>query len=217
MAWSAENATKAYLRALKSGNKAMEPNMVEFVSALAAGSGARLMVEACSDAAGPTTLALIAAAHQTGGRVVCIVAGPDELHSSIEALGPEADRVELVVGDARTLLLGEYRGADFVMVDCELGDHERVFTAAQAGAREACGGLVVGYNAFCERSWPSGSGGGGGSGLRVDLLPIGGGLRVCRVPPGAKTSQWVVRVDEFTGEEHVFRITSPRRKRIEEA
>nr|XP_010910329.1 uncharacterized protein LOC105036263 [Elaeis guineensis] len=212
MAWSAENATKAYLRALKSGNKAMEPNVAEFVSALAAGSSARLMVEACSDAAGPTTLALIAAAHQTGGRIVCIVAGPDELHSSIESLGPEADRVELVVGDARTLLLGEYRGADFVMVDCELEDHKWVFTAAQAGAMEACGGLVVGYNAFRERSWPSGGGGSGG--LRVDLLPIGGGLRVCRVPPGAKRSQWVVRVDEFTGEEHVFRITTPRRKRI---
>ncbi|CAD5171503.1 unnamed protein product [Musa acuminata subsp. malaccensis] len=212
MVWSAENATKAFLRTLKLGNKAKEPDLTEFVSALAAGSGARLMVEVCADSAGPTTLALIAAADQTGGRIACIVRGPDELHSSLEALGPDAGRVDLVVGDAQHLLLGEYRGADFVLVDCASEEHERVFRAAQLGAMEACGGVVVGHNAFCESSSPSVDALGG---LRVDLLPIGGGLRVSRVPPAGKRSQWVVRVDECTGEEHVFRITSPRKKWIE--
>ncbi|XP_073009114.1 uncharacterized protein [Typha latifolia] len=208
MTWSAENATKAYLRTLKLGNKPMEPDVAEFISALAAGSGARLMVEACSDSAGPTTLALIAAANQTGGRAVCIVHGPDELRSSVEFLGAEADNVELVVGDARKLLMGEYLGADFVLVDCEMREHEHVFRAAQAGAVEGCGGVVVGYNAFCGRPCRSGR-------TKVEHLPIGGGMTVCRVPPQAKKSQWVVRVDEDTGEEHVFRITSPRRKWIE--
>ncbi|KAM0935246.1 putative S-adenosyl-L-methionine-dependent methyltransferase [Dioscorea sansibarensis] len=207
MAWSAENATKAFLRTLKTGNNGMEPDVAEFISAMAAGSGARLMVDVCADTAGSTTLALIAAAQQTGGRVVCIVPGADELQSSVISLGTQAENVELVMGDARELLMGEYRGADFVLVDCDLADHERVFRAAQAGAMEACGGVVVGYNAFHKETCGSRSGGG----LRVELLPIGEGLRVSRVPPAAKRSQWVVRVDECTGEEHVFRVRSPQR------
>lgn len=193
----------------------MEPDVAEFISAMAGGSGARLMVDVCADRAGSTTLALIAAAQQTGGRVVCIVPGADELNSSVISLGMQAENVELVMGDGRELLMGEYRGADFVLVDCDLAGHERVFRAAQAGAMEACGGVVVGYNAFHKEMCGSGSGSGSGSGLRVELLPIGEGLRVSRVPPAAKRSQWVVRVDECTGEEHVFRVRSPRRKWIE--
>jgi len=183
----------------------MEPDVAEFVSALAAGSGARLMVEARSDPAGPTTLALIAAAQQTGGRVVCILRSPDDIQASLQSLGQDASLVELVVGDALSLILSDYRGADFVLVDCGLQDQERVFKAAQTGAADACGGLVVGYNAFHHEKF---KGSGNGS-LRVNLLPIGGGLRVCRVPQKARRSQWVVKVDECTGEEHVYRITPP--------
>ncbi|XP_073009108.1 uncharacterized protein [Typha latifolia] len=186
----------------------MEPDVAEFVSALAAGSGARLMVEACSETAGPVTLAIIAAANQTAGRAVCIVRGADELQSSVEFLGPEAENVELVVGNARELLRSEYSGADFVIVDCEMGEYEQMFKVAHAGAVQACGGLVVGYNAFSLQS--------SGAKMRAEYLPIGGGLMVCRVPAGRKRSQWIVQVDEETGEEHVFRITSPspRGKRI---
>ncbi|KAJ6812791.1 uncharacterized protein M6B38_147080 [Iris pallida] len=202
MVWSAENATRAYLCTLKSRNKGTEPDVAEFVSALAAGSGARLMVEACSGTAGPTTLALAAAAQQTeGARVVCVVPKPGSA-AAFEA----SNSVEIVVGDAAGLLADRYKGADFVLVDCELEGQERLFNAAVASV-EGCGGVVVGYNAFsCDSSsW------GGVGGVRVDLLPIGGGLRVCRVPArSARTSQWVVRVDECTGEEHVYRITSPR-------
>ncbi|GKE73741.1 putative S-adenosyl-L-methionine-dependent methyltransferase, partial [Tanacetum coccineum] len=43
-----------------------EADMVEFISAIAAGNNAKLMVLACASAAGPTTLGLIAASHQTG-------------------------------------------------------------------------------------------------------------------------------------------------------
>ncbi|KAL0317680.1 UNVERIFIED_CONTAM: hypothetical protein Sangu_2182300 [Sesamum angustifolium] len=73
--WSAENATNAYLRAMKMAKRAKEPDSAEFISALVAGNNARLIVVACADAADSTALALVAAAHQTGGRVVCIVSG----------------------------------------------------------------------------------------------------------------------------------------------
>lgn len=100
----------------------MEPGVAEFISALAAGTGARVMVEVCGDSgAGPTTLALIAAASQTGGHAVCILRGPEELHSSTRFLGPDHSRqVDLVLGDPEELLLREYRSADFVLVDCQV-------------------------------------------------------------------------------------------------
>ncbi|KAL7229575.1 hypothetical protein ACSBR2_008142 [Camellia fascicularis] len=70
--WSTENATKAYLRTLKLGRKANKPDVdiAEFISALAAGNNAQLMVVTCAGAADSTALALVAAVHQTGGRVI---------------------------------------------------------------------------------------------------------------------------------------------------
>ncbi|KAI3944976.1 hypothetical protein MKW92_051073 [Papaver armeniacum] len=200
--WSAENATKAYLK------NAKEPAVAEFVSALAAGNSGHLMVEACSGIAGATTLALVVAAHQTGGRVVCILRGHEELESSRNALGPNAKFVDFVIGDARRLLLNCYKGADFVLIDCNLDDHEGILRAVQEGAVNK-GAVVVGYNAFSKGSWWN------KSGFKTQLLPIGEGLLVCRIPASNKKadlmaakikSHWVVRIDKCTGEEHVFRV-----------
>lgn len=187
--------------------------MAEFISAFAAGNNARLMVMICASIAGSTTLALVAAAHQTFGRVVCILSGLEELHASKKALGPYAICVEFVVGDARTLLLDDhYKGADFVLIDCNINEHRGVFLAAKENAKQD-GALVIGYNALHKGSW--------GSELKTHFLPIGEGLLVTRIAAtnvvgsGRKRSRWVVKVDKYTGEEHVFRITSPQRKQIE--
>ncbi|RWR89291.1 hypothetical protein CKAN_01834100 [Cinnamomum micranthum f. kanehirae] len=213
MAWSAENATRAYLQTMKMGKRPKHPDVAEFLSALAAGSNARLMVESCGGSAGSMTLALIAAAHQTGGRVVCIVANINELRSSEEALGAEANCVEFVVGEAGMLLLNDYKEADFVLIDCNMKEHEKVLKAACTGKK--CGGAVImGYNAFQRGSWWSGS--------RTNLLPIGNGLQVIRIPATKKAgvggdprkSRWFVRVDQLTGEEHVFRIRSQHREEV---
>lgn len=211
-AWSAENATNAYLHTLKSGNNSMQPDVAEFISALAAGSGSRLIVEVRSNAAGPTTLALVAAAQQTNGKVVCILPNRIDLESSIRSFSNSNGVVEFVTGDATALLQKEYRSADFVLVDCELGCHEGVFETAKETVRK--GGVVVGSNAFkCGERVVRSNG--------DNLLPIGGGIRICRVKEDAASrkgqSQWVVKVDECTGEEHVYRITgggTSRRKGI---
>ncbi|KAK9103300.1 hypothetical protein Sjap_020554 [Stephania japonica] len=221
--WSAENATKAYLRTLKMGKRDKEPDVTEFISALAAGNSAQLMVEVCAGAAGATTLALVAAAHQTGGRVVCILRGLEKLESSEEALGQNIDRVEFVVGDAQALLNNCYKEADFVLIDCNVDNRDSIFRAVQA---EAGGAVVVRYNAFCRDSWRSNSS--SGSGSNTHLLPIGEGLLVSRMASkkmaksnanvnvneknGSTTrekSRWIVKIDKCTGEEHVFRIRSP--------
>ncbi|KAI3428976.1 Protein kinase domain-containing protein [Psidium guajava] len=222
--WSSENATKAYLRALKMGKRGKEPDSAEFISALAAGNNAQLMVMMSSPRAvednASRMLALVAAAHQTGGRVVHVSPpGQDESTASRDLLGPRARGVEFLVGEPRTLLSNELRGADFVLLDCKGDDPRGIFEAAQEGAG---GGIIVGYNALHKCTlW---------NGLRVHFLPIGEGLMVARIVKDANTgskighgsggryrkkSRWVVTVDDCTGEEHVFRIVLPRGKEIE--
>ena len=50
----------------------IEPKYMEFISALAAGKRARLMMEITSDGITPLTIALAVAAKQTGGQLICI-------------------------------------------------------------------------------------------------------------------------------------------------
>ncbi|XP_041995628.1 uncharacterized protein LOC121745724 [Salvia splendens] len=196
--WSAENATNAYLRAIKMGERSKEPDTAEFISALVAGTSARLMVVACSGAVDCTTLALVAAAYQTRGQVVCIVRGASELQQSRRSLGESGADVKFVVGSVEFLLAGEYREADCVVVDCRIRNCQRILESARSEA------MVLGYNALCR-------------GLEFDndahLLPIGEGLlvRKAATPPRRRTgkgARWVVTVDKFTGEEHVFRVRS---------
>ncbi|KAK8997845.1 hypothetical protein V6N11_012382 [Hibiscus sabdariffa] len=185
--WSAENATKAYLRALNMGRRGKEPDVAEFISAIAAGNNAQLMVMTCANVAGSTALALVAAAHQTGGRVVCILNSLDRYEASKSALGN----------------YGDY--------------HKTVLKAAQEGAKHGGGALIVGYNALhkgpavCSCI----------DGFKTYFLPIGEGLLVIRKGElslsskagnrvnSRNRSRWVVKIDKWTGEEHVFRITSP--------
>ncbi|XP_017251674.1 uncharacterized protein LOC108222258 [Daucus carota subsp. sativus] len=211
--WSAENATKAYLRTIKMGNTDKEPNVAEFISALSAGNNAQLMVVACATAAGSPALGLVAAADQTGGRVICIVRDEEELHTSISTLGWNASRVEFVVGEPQTLLSSEYRNADLVVIDCKLENREEIFKAVQiSAARAKTNTTVLGYNAFCKDSWQW-------SGSKTQFLPIGDGLLMTTIaakvePSGGengglgKRSRWIVKVDKCTGEEHVFRVRS---------
>ncbi|OAY48169.1 uncharacterized protein LOC110618193 [Manihot esculenta] len=208
--WSAENATNAYLKTLRMGQKAKEPDVAEFISALAAGNNAQLMVVACASSATSTVLALVAAAHQTGGRVICILRDHRELQISRHVLGLEACHIEFVVGEAQNLLLTNYSEADFVLIDCNLENHERILGEVKA-SRKKNEAIVVGYNAFTKGSWWS-------TGSKTQLLPIGEGLLVTRIPASAKigkrSSHWVVKVDKCTGEEHVFRVRFPQGKQI---
>ncbi|CAN0902595.1 hypothetical protein LINGRAHAP2_LOCUS22059 [Linum grandiflorum] len=230
--WSAENATNAYLKTLKMGQKVKEPEAAEFISALAAGNNSQLMVIAASasspSATSSTLVALVAAAYQTGGRVICIHPNQDE-ETIMSSIGLELGcHVEFVTGPAQELLTAQYSHADFVVVDCRLDDHERVLEAVQNGRGIILNGVVVvGYNAGSTSdkgySWCS-------SGWKTQLLPIGEGLLVTRMAPPARKSpvvgggggcssksRWVVKVDECTGEEHVFRVRFPQGKRIIEA
>ncbi|KAL2325416.1 hypothetical protein Fmac_024474 [Flemingia macrophylla] len=214
--WSAENATKAFLNTLKMSQKTKEPAVAEFISALAAGNNAQLMVVACAGAADSTTLALVTAAHQTGGHVVCIVPSHEDLSASKNALGENASQVQFIVGEAQQepVLLSQ---ADFVLIDCNLVSHGEISKAIQCGGMQN-GTIVVGYNALsCRGSWRS-------CGSKTQLLPIGKGLLVTRFGASAtsqkcgsgtskiRSSRWIVKVDKCTGEEHMYRIRVPQGK-----
>ncbi|KAH7839144.1 hypothetical protein Vadar_000388 [Vaccinium darrowii] len=197
--WSAENATEAYLKTMKMVRitftllvcillsflenrrnllvkRAKEPDVEEFISALAAGTNAQLMVVvAAGVAACSTTLALVAAAHQTGGRVVCILCGPEQLPLTKCGFGLDAERVEFVIGEAQSLLTNHYKEADFVVIDCGLKNHEGIFSAVQAGERRN-GAIVLGYNAMAMKKDSSWSWGGS----ETQFLPIGEGLLLSR-------------------------------------
>lgn len=91
------------------------------ISALAAGMNAQVILEV-SLAPSATTIALAAAARQTGGHLVCIL--PANAHTlqaeSVEAmkeLGLE-DTTEFVVGDSKELL-PSYKNVDFCVIDCK--------------------------------------------------------------------------------------------------
>uniref|UniRef100_A0A6N2N8F5 Uncharacterized protein n=1 Tax=Salix viminalis TaxID=40686 RepID=A0A6N2N8F5_SALVM len=211
--WSAENATKAYFHALKMGKRDKELDVDEFISALAAGNNAQLMVIASASIDGSITLSLVAAAHQTGGDVVCILPPKSNLGASKNALGPYADCVKFVMGDAKTLLPKDYSGADFVLVDCDLDDCKEVLRASQ-DCSDHGKGLVVGYNAFHKgSSWSCE--------FKTRFLPIGEGLLVNTKNPAdhkdtggghghGKRSKWITTIDKCTGEENVYRVTFPK-------
>ncbi|KAL3645233.1 hypothetical protein CASFOL_010413 [Castilleja foliolosa] len=195
--WSAENATNAYLRTMRMGNNAKETNGSEFISALAAGNNVQFVVVACGGTADSTTLALAAAAQQTGGRIVCILPDEQKLHTSEITL---ATNVEFVVGDANELLSNTYKGFDFVAIDCNLENHETIITALREKVKcHNNNAIVMGYNAFCKETWRN-------SDLRTQLLPIGEGLLLTRTRKSK--SNWVVKVDKCTGEEHVYKVRS---------
>ncbi|KAL2920535.1 hypothetical protein RDABS01_012026 [Bienertia sinuspersici] len=197
--------------------KEKEPNAAEFISALAAGNNAQVMVAACAQKmVTPNLLALISAAHQTGGQITCIFPTREELQSSKRALKSDAKFVNFIIGDAKELLLNEYKNADFLLIDCNLKDYDTVMKGMHLMRREK-NGVILGYNAFCKgSSWQW-------SGLRTHLLPIGEGLLITRIGANVcrdaikgekvvRKSNWIVKVDKCTGEEHVFRVRSPQRK-----
>lgn len=218
--WSAENATKAYLTTLRMCERGREPDVAEFVSALAAGNNSQLMVIAGGTSPHSTAQALVAAGHQTGGRVICILPTLQASQNLLGLMGlgfNNGPKIEFVVGDPKRLLTTQYDNADFVLVDCSLHNHHDILSAVVSNNNKQNGNIVVvGYN-YKERSGLSSL----SYGVKTQFLPIGKGLLVTRFGGKKKNemmmrkkSKWIVKVDKCTGEEHVFRVRFPQAKVI---
>jgi predicted O-methyltransferase YrrM len=155
----------------------LAPDSAELIAALAAGLGARRLLE-IGGSSGLSTVALAAAARATEGRLVTIEIEPlrqAEARDTIAALGL-SDRVEFVTGDAAELLptFGEQ---DVVLIDCEKEDYVRFFDLL----KPAPGCVVVADNILSHdlrdyvahvRSRP---------GAESVTLPVGKGLELTRL------------------------------------
>ncbi|KAL5995484.1 hypothetical protein ACLOJK_025546 [Asimina triloba] len=194
MAWSPELAMKAYLHSLQlcrdyfshecAGGRlqCFEPKSMEYISALAAGNEARLMVEIPSKGISPLTIALAVAAKYTGGRLICI------LHKQ-EALGetrPQSaihdheieDVIEFVVGDPCEVMK-QYKKMDFVMVDGRVEDCLKLLRSIDLNP---CGSVVVVSNLFHTKTRPSyAQVVRGRAGIESVTLPVGEGMEVTKV------------------------------------
>ncbi|KAJ4956380.1 hypothetical protein NE237_013163 [Protea cynaroides] len=239
MGWSPSSATNAYLDTLKlcrnhlkSQDSWETPELQsnEFISALAAGMSAQLIVE-ISSGEFPSTIALAVAARQTGGRLVCILPEPETLAESTQAIKESGlnDLVEFKVGDPAELL-PNYNNIDFSLIDCKTDNYMRLLNLLDVNPRKS----VVVANNLVE----------GRKGLEghfkvmkdkaavksVKHHPIGKGMEVTMIgrsnkfrrgrkgvsiPQAEKNgnevrrtgkSEWIVRIDEDSGEEHLFRV-----------
>ncbi|KAL5863323.1 hypothetical protein ACOSQ3_000837 [Xanthoceras sorbifolium] len=240
MEWNAASATNAYLDTLQlcsdykrqcdSWRKTQEPGSDEFISALAAGMKAKLIVEVSSTVS-PSTLALAAAARHTGGRFVCILPEPvlAESKKVIKDSGLK-DIVEFKTGDP-TELLSHYGDIDFSVIDCKNDNYTRLLKLLNVNHEKS---VVVANNLVCEKKGLGGHVKGKKDRVQVRSMkhPIGKGMEITTISRRNETekrdhghirsrfkietkndvtkrtgkSRWVVKVDEKSGEEHIFRV-----------
>jgi len=238
MDWSPDCARNAYLDTVKLCNQqehncscsTTEPESKEFISALAAGMNAKLIVEVTPEASS-STIALAAAARQTGGKFVCILPEPrlDESQKVIDDSGLN-DMVEFKTGDPVDVL-PNYENIDFSLVDCKTDNYTNFLELLDVNPTRS---VVVADNLVEGRKGLEGHVKGMENKGKVRSMkhPIGKGMEVTLIgksnePLGKRNqskgsyssrarggsgkrgggkSKWVIKVDEKSGEEHIFRI-----------
>ncbi|XP_073000100.1 uncharacterized protein [Typha latifolia] len=237
MVWSPKSATNAYIDTLKlckhdnkrrnDAHKPVEPETSEFISALAAGMSAQLIVEVSSEAS-QSTLALAAAARETGGRLVCILPEEESLEASKDVIEESGlnDMVKFEVGNPSELL-PKYENIDFSLVDCKTESYKdllRLLDVNPSRSVVVANNLREGKEGLCgdvpcvkngeirSMKHPIGEG--------MEVTMIGKrdefgirdrkGSRSIRVGQGRRiarsNSKWVTKIDEESGEEHIYRI-----------
>lgn len=205
--------------------RTQEPESNEFISALAAGMKAKLIVE-ISPSVSLSTIALAAAARQTGGRLVCIL--PETVLAESEKIIKDSglkDIVEFETADPSELL-SHYRNIDFSLVDCKNDDYQRFLKLLDVNMERS---VVVANNLVCEKRGLEGYVKGMKDKVEVRSMkrPIGKGMEITMIGKTndiekireihhktrstdikrkACKSDWVVKFDEESGEEHIFRV-----------
>lgn len=175
---------------------------------------AKLIVEVTSEVS-PSTVALAAAARQTGGKLVCIL--PEQKLGKSQKVIEDSglsDMVEFKTGDpAQTLL--NYENIDFSLVDCKADDHGRLLGKLDVNLKRS---VVVANNLLDGEKGLRGHVKGAEKKTRVrsKMHRIGEGMEITMVGKSndfgkrkgevVKKSKWISQVDEKSGEEHIYRL-----------
>lgn len=166
-----------------------EPHSTEFISALAAGMNAKLILEVCGRPS-QTTIALAAAARQTGGRLICLLSQPDSFQDTMAAMKELglAGYVEFIVGDADDMI-PRFPDVDFALIDCKQEDYVQYFNLLRLNPARA---VVVADKLFDRKATAAyGRIVKRRPGARSITLPIGEGIevtRLTRVDGGSSTA-----------------------------
>lgn len=194
------------------GGVAAESSSAEFLSAMAGGWKAKLIVEARSDNTSSVTImssiGLTIAANHTGGRHVCILPDERSRKDYISALMATSDGVrslpEVMVGDSE-VLLEKLTGIDFVVVDGQRKDVSKIFSLAKLSD---LGGVLVCRNtsqrAFSKFRWSRVLD--AEDRVVVRSLSVPNGLDFAYVAAHTSSNScWITHIDQQSGEEHIYR------------
>jgi predicted O-methyltransferase YrrM len=156
----------------------LEPDSAEFIAALAAGIGARRLLE-IGGSSGLSTIALAAAARKTGGTLTSIENEPQRQAEAKESLAALdlAGYVNFVLDDAANVLPA-LSDLEFVLIDCEKADYIRFFDML----RLVPGAVVVADNILSHQIIDYVAHVRAGKRAESITLPIGKGLEVTRLP-----------------------------------
>jgi predicted O-methyltransferase YrrM len=155
----------------------LEPPSAEFLYALAAGIGAKRILEA-GGSSGISTIALAAAARETGGRLISIEIEPQrqaEAQETLARLGL-GSFVDFICADAAEILPRE-ADLDLALIDCEKEDYVRFFDLL----RMRSGAIVVADNIISHSLSSYVAHVRRPAGVESITLAVGKGLEVTRV------------------------------------
>ncbi|KAJ4829311.1 hypothetical protein Tsubulata_037947 [Turnera subulata] len=202
MEWSPHDAMKAYLQTLElckeqskentshgASTSAIEPKCPEFVSALAAGKQARLIVEISSEGITPLTIALSVAAKHSGGRLVCIISHQEGQQKKNTTHSPDhdfEDVIEVVYGNDPEGMIMQYKNIDFAVIDGKLEFHPKFLERISVNPR---GSIIVRHNLHCREHGVMSVGDyvcNANKGVECVTLPIGEGMELTRIGPLTK-------------------------------
>ncbi|WOG92140.1 hypothetical protein DCAR_0311400 [Daucus carota subsp. sativus] len=188
MEWSPPDAMKAFLKTSDlckihrqgSTRPPLEPECMEFVSALAAGRQAKLIVEITTQGVTPLTLALAVAATQTRGHLICIVPHDKTKNTISNHLKQHMDLekvARIVIGDPCEVIK-QYKNIDFAVIDGKYEDHLRLFEIIDMKQK---GSVVVVNSKVCRKSFGEVVKGKRGSVESVVSFPFGEGMELTRM------------------------------------
>ncbi|HEX4593427.1 MAG TPA: DUF1442 domain-containing protein [Bryobacteraceae bacterium] len=155
----------------------LEPSSAEFIHALAAGIEAKRILE-IGGSSGISTIALAAAARETGGRVISIEQEPlrqADAKETLSRLGL-SEHVDFILADAAAVLPRQ-GDIDFALIDCEKEDYIRFFDML----RMRKGGVIVADNITSHSLFEYVAHVRKSPGVESITLEIGKGLEVTRV------------------------------------